>query len=96
MTAAYRQWLRERAKAQGFDGCTGVLDIEVECCYEHDFAYRTGVDPRSYWIGRRDPISRAQADRRLRECYVRQGRPLLGLVRWLGVRLLGGRAWKGK
>lgn len=92
---SYSTWLAQEAKARGFDGCTGVLDIDVECCWEHDFAYRTGRCAKAAYVGQDRRITRAQADRRLRECYFKRGHYLIGLVRWLGVRVLGGSAWKG-
>lgn len=73
------------ANEEHSDGCTGVLDIEVECCYLHDHFYRTG----KHWKDG-SPVSRAEADAALRECYIKHRKPVIGLVRWLGVRLFGG------
>lgn len=36
--------VRARAKALGTDGCTGVADWYIDCCYEHDIACATGMD----------------------------------------------------
>lgn len=70
------------------DGCTGVKDFYVDCCYLHDRAYRTGRG----FDG--EPISRREADARLRRCI--QSRSRFGRLspmswwRWSAVRLFGG------
>jgi deferrochelatase/peroxidase EfeB len=72
------------------DGCTGVRDFGVRhCCVAHD---------RDYWYGRTSQ-DRAAADRELRWCIQAEGGAFywcLGWVRWVGVRLLGRRAFWGK
>jgi len=90
----YWKWVREEALALKSDGCTGVPDkLYEDCCYEHDIHYRTG---RTIFD---EPVTRAQADTRLRECI--QIRSKLGKLdpmswwRWAGVRLFGGGAWHG-
>lgn len=69
-----------------YDGCTGVPDFDfgADCCGEHDYHYQTG------------DISRAEADKRLRECLRRKGYFVLPWVYWLGTRLLGWKFYKGK
>lgn len=86
-------WLQVRhwAKREGSDGCTGVADIYVEACYEHDHHYQYGKTLYG------DPITRAQADARFRQ--VIQSRSKAGRFspmswwRWAGVRLFGGLPW---
>lgn len=75
------------------DGCSGVADIYVQACWEHDYHYRYGRTVQ------RAPISRSAADRRFRQ--VVQALSPAGLLspvswwRWAGLRLFGGRAWRG-
>ena len=69
----------------GTDGCSFVTGAYVECCMEHDIFYRTGktLDGK--------PISKRQADARLRACMM--SRSKLGFFspiawwRWAGLRL---------
>jgi len=69
-----------------YDGCTGVPDFNFgkDCCGEHDYYYQTGL------------VSRAEADRRLRNCLRKKGYFVLPWVYYLGVRLLGSNYYKGK
>ena len=90
----YWEWVRWLADRLHSDGCTGVADIYKDCCLEHDISYRTGLDPRvTHYKGRAVPISRAEADKRFRQCM--QSRSVLGKlspvswVRWAGVRIGG-------
>lgn len=77
------------------DGCSSVPDFTFHhCCLQHDYYYRTHEH-------RHDgtPISRAEADRRLRQCIARsRAGPwhyrFLPWVYWLGVRVAGRRAWR--
>jgi len=90
-TGEKRYWTRVWALAQVLesDGCTGVPDWYLPACHEHDIAYRTGMDP----LGRL--ISRAEADRRLRDAI--QARSPFGRLspmswwRWAAVRAFGRR-----
>lgn len=98
--ALYWAWLRREAESRGFDGCTGVSELYHLCCLEHDFAYRTGLCPRAYFVGRYVQPTRRATDARFRRC-MQEMSPLgvaspVALIRWIGVRLLAGRAWKGK
>ena len=74
------------------DGCTGVPDFYIECCYEHDIHYRTHKTLEG------QDITRAEADKQLRECI--QSKSKLGIFnpmswwRWLGVRLGAKTAWE--
>lgn len=56
-------WVRVRAKAAelGSDGCTGVSDICIDSCYEHDIHWRTGKTIDGL------PITTKQANRRFRK-----------------------------
>jgi hypothetical protein len=91
---AYWQWVREEAERVGSDGCTGVPDFHLDCCLEHDLAYRSGRDPRvafrNGWDAAPD-LERAIADERFKQC-IQDESPLgklspMAAVRWLGVRL---------
>lgn len=92
MSGMYWNWVRVRAAELESDGCTGVPDFYADCCLEHDLAYRTGLDPRASFVGRSIPISRAAADRRLRECIQARSKfgrfSPLSWTRWAGLRLL--------
>lgn len=71
---------------QGFtyDGCTAVPDFNfgTDCCGEHDYHYQDG------------DVSRADADKRLRQCIQKKGYVVLPWVYWLGVRLFGRNHYK--
>lgn len=73
------------------DGCTGVPDFYLGGCVIHDFHYATHRDFDNL------PITRAEADRRLRQ-YI-QTYSAFGLLspmswwRWAAVRILGGKLW---
>jgi ferredoxin len=56
-------WTQVRAKAAELqsDGCTGVSDICIDSCYEHDIHWRTGQT--IYGVD----ITTAQANRRFRK-----------------------------
>lgn len=88
----YWQRVRERAKALGSDGCTGVADIYVDCCYEHDIACSTGMDVNG------NPTNWAEAAFRLRRCLQDRSRwgvlNVFAWTRWIGVRLHGWKAGK--
>ncbi len=87
-------WSRVRKKAAELqsDGCSGVLDVYLECCEEHDVHYRTHqtIDGK--------PITRAEADQQLRNCIQEKSRfgvfSPVSWWRWLGLRLVGGWAWE--
>jgi len=76
------------------DGCTGVADIFLIACVEHDFYFRTHHDFEgkvvSFW----------EANKRFRrriQCLSKLG--ILSPVsweRWLGVTILGKSAWEGE
>ena len=84
---AYWERVRARAAELNSDGCSGVADIYLDCCYEHDIAYRTGKAFEG------DRTTRAQDDARFRECIQEHssfGRfSPVSWWRWLGVRILG-------
>jgi hypothetical protein len=73
------------------DGCTGVKDIYVECCWEHDYHFRYAETLDG------TPISFEEANKQFRKCI--QSRSKLGRFsplswwRWVGVSLGGRVAW---
>lgn len=75
------------------DGCSGVADIYVRACWEHDYHYRYARTLKGA------PISRQVADQRLRDV-IQALSPahrisVVSWVRWLGVRAFGWWAWNG-
>lgn len=84
----YWQRLKEWALPHS-DGCTGVPDFHVECCWEHDYHFRKGTTLDG------EPITFAEANAEFRRCI--QSRSRLGRFspmswwRWVGV-TVGGRA----
>lgn len=65
------------------DGCSCWPDSDwVECCIEHDLAYWKG--------GTRH--ERKEADRRLKECIIQKGHPVIANFMYYGVRA-GGTWW---
>ncbi len=82
-TSDYWKQVRFVAGQVKADGCTGVSDIFLDSCLEHDIHWRLGTT--IYQV----PITTAQANRRFRK--VIQSRSLLGRfspvswVRWVGV-----------
>ncbi len=73
-------------KGVKYDGCTAVPDFDfgADCCAEHDAHYQLG------------DISRREADAKLRTCLRAKGYFVLPWVYWLGVRVFGGKFYKGK
>jgi hypothetical protein len=71
-------------KGYKYDGCTAVPDFDfgADCCGEHDTYYQDLT------------ITRAEADKKLRECIQKKGYILLPWVYWLGVRLFAGGVWE--
>jgi hypothetical protein len=90
----YWERVRERANDLESDGCSGVPDFHLDCCLEHDIAYRTGATVDGA------PMTRAAADARLRRCI--QSRSAAGVLspmswwRWLAVRLFASRSFKAR
>lgn len=80
----YWDRVTEEAHRRGSDGCTGVADFRIECCFQHDLE----------WNGRTvdgEPISRAETNARFRQCIASRS-PLgryspMAWIRWLGVSL---------
>lgn len=88
----YFQWLAEWAGVHS-DGCTKIPDIHVHCCWQHDYCYQLGMDPREAFRGNITPISRREADALFRQCMECED-PLgrfspLAWWRWAGVRVFG-------
>ena len=73
-------------RAFSSDGCTSVPDFNFgkDCCAQHD---------RDYFDCE---ITRAEADRRMRECISRKGYLVLPWVYWIGVRIFGRGFWYGR
>lgn len=75
------------------DGCTAAPDFTFgECCRRHDADYTLHHDED----GR--ALTRAQADRRLRDCIAREaatpiGRRVISWAYWIGTRLFGRGHW---
>lgn len=67
-----------------YDGCTAVPDFDFgsDCCGEHDYHYQDRT------------ITRAEADRRLRDCLRKKGYVVLPWIYWAGVRVFGWCFWK--
>lgn len=68
--------------------CTGWSNAPTNinsCCHQHDKDY-----------GIRGTVSRAEADRRLRECMIKNGHLVKAWVFWLVVRLFGWAFYKNK
>ncbi len=60
------------------DGCTMAPDLEFsECCVEHDLNYCTIENTRE------------QADHKLRICIYENGYPVLSVLYWITVRIVG-------
>jgi hypothetical protein len=72
------------SKGVKYDGCTAVPDFDFgyDCCGEHDYHYQEG------------DVSRAEADKRLRQCIRKKGYFLLPWAYWLGVRMFAGDVWR--
>lgn len=89
---AYFEWLKKWAEVHS-DGCTHALDIHVHCCWQHDYCYQTGRDPREAFKGNDVKISRADSDQLFRVCNESED-PLgrfsaMAWWRWAVVRVLG-------
>ena len=75
------------------DGCTGVKDIYVSACHEHDFHYRFAHTFAGTPEAPGESITKSEADTRFRQ--VMQWQSPLGRfspvswIRWSGVRLFG-------
>ncbi len=88
--AAYWSFIKQWASTYS-DGCSGVADIYVRACWEHDYHYRYARTVAG------EPITRAQADARFRQV-VQWDSPAhrfspLSWWRWAGLRLFARRAW---
>lgn len=96
MSDSYWQRVKKTSRALKGDGCSSSPDFYyTRCCDEHDIHYRTGCTIDGV------AISREEADKCLFSCMKLAGRtPVVGkfiipCFYWLGVRLFGGKAWKG-
>jgi hypothetical protein len=77
----YFYWLKEWAKGNS-DGCTVVRDIDVICCYQHDFCCQMGLDRRLYWKGILVPIGKVKSASLIRDCLIKSNKFLSGRA-WL-------------
>lgn len=86
----YWQTLRTWAEANS-DGCSGVPDLYVEACWEHDYHYRFGVT----LLG--DPITFGESNARFRQAIQQRSKlkwfSPLSWVRFLGVKAFGKSIW---
>jgi len=85
--SSYHDELKALAERIGSDGCTHALEVDVVCCWEHDYAYVTGLTPRAV------PVTKDEADERFRDCIqsrssFRYFSPL-SWWRWLAVKRFG-------
>lgn len=103
----YWEWIRSEASLVDTDGCTGVSGLRIECCFEHDLAFRTGKEPRDAFrlarLGSLDPWGEAkrttfeQANERFLHCL--QTRSKWGFYspmawwRWVGVMVTTRDTW---
>lgn len=76
------------------DGCTGVIDIFIKACWEHDFYFRTHHDFNGRVISFREANRRFR--RRMQHCSRLGFLSPVSWWRWLGVSLFGKAAWEGK
>jgi len=85
-------WQLVRAYTRS-DGCTGVADIFVKACWEHDFYFRTHHD----FTGKL--ISFSEANCKFRRRIQKLSRfgvfNFVSWERWLGVTIFGKNAWIG-
>lgn len=93
----YEAWLKEVAMLNQFDGCTGVSEVYRICCLQHDFAYHSGFDALSVYLGSPQKLSRRQADAQFKACnqeesFMKRWSPI-ALFRWIGVRAFGWALW---
>lgn len=88
----YWKSVRDRAAELKSDGCTGVVDFYKDCCLLHDIFYRTHRN----LFG--EPITKAEADKALRDCIRKKSRfgfwNPMATWRWLGVKFFARRAWE--
>lgn len=88
----YFTWLARWAWKRS-DGCTGVSNWYLFCCWAHDFGYQTGLDPYQYWMGHRVAQGEPESNTKLRWCI--QAESKLGRfnpiswIRYWGVSLFG-------
>ena len=67
-----------------YDGCTAVPDFDygADCCAEHDYYYQDYT------------LSRAESDKKLRQCIRSKGYIVLPWIYWLGARTFGRRYYR--
>jgi hypothetical protein len=89
-TQSYWERVKEWAAANS-DGCTGVKDIHVHCCWEHDYHFRHARTLDG------EPITFDETNLEFRKCIQaasKLGRfSPLSWIRWLGVKHFGRAIW---
>lgn len=84
----YWERVRNEAGRLGSDGCSMALGTYVDCCYEHDIAYRTGATVDGVCL------TKEEADARFRSCI--QSHSIFGWyspVAWVRFGIL---KWRGQ
>lgn len=95
----YWNWLAKWAWKHS-DGCTGVSDWYLFCCWAHDFGYQTGMDPYQTFLGQPSKQDEECSNTKLRWCI--QSESKLGKwnpiswIRYTGVALFGRFFYKPK
>ena len=91
---AYWERVEKKAKELNSDGCTGVVDFHIRCCWEHDIAYVLGTTVDGV------PQDKATTDAEFRRCIQSQSKfgvlSPMSWVRWLGVKWFGRGIWKNQ
>lgn len=98
--APYWEKVWQRAEELKADGCTGVLDLWVWTCMEHDIHFRT------HHLLNGQPLSFSQANyifrQRILQVHTKFNQPLTWIkwfsawLRWAGVSAFGRSAWNHK
>lgn len=92
MQKRYWERVRDKAAELGTDGCSKATGAYVDCCLEHDLAYRMGTTLDG------TPLTKEEADKRFLSCM--QSRSIFGWYspmawwRYAAVKVFGRRAVK--
>jgi hypothetical protein len=92
---SYWLFIEKEARRTGSDGCTGVSDWNIECCWEHDLACWSNKNPRSAyeqylanptadpdeWWTNAEWMTRRQADYAFGACNIEWSHTKKGKVR---------------
>ena len=109
MIPLYWDWIESVGALIKTDGCSKVTGAFRKQCRAHDLAYFHARDPvdayrrcvagdAGYWMNAL-PITKGEADAALRRG-MQSDSPVgffspLAAIRWLGLKLAGGKAWNG-